>query len=90
MIDVTLEGTVAAVVAPLQTPFLESHFSRRTSKLDADDEPGTQDTAAVPSPLLLAATPLGAAGGGGGTSGVVVLTTFEYPDAPELLKARTR
>ena len=47
-------------------------------------------TAAVPSPLLLAATPLGAAGGGGGTSGVVVLTTFEYPDAPELLKARTR
>ena len=83
--DVTLEGTVAAVVAPPHRLFLESHFSRRTSKLDAVVEPTTQETTAVPSPLLLAATLLGAAGGGGGTSGVVALTELEYADAPALL-----
>jgi hypothetical protein len=76
----TLAGTVAAVVAPDQTPFRESHFSRRTSKLVTVVVSAVQETSAVPPPLSPATTLLGAGGAGGaggGTSGVFTLVVLE-------------
>lgn len=66
---VTFAGRVPTVVRPLHADLRESHFSRRTSKLDSFVEASPHRIVAVPLASLRADTLDGAAGGAGAGAG---------------------